>query len=212
MKKLEIQIPFEGFYNSLINSLIDDAILSMFDIDGSRDQDSIPESWYNHFNYNQKMLDEICIEYVKNFKEWLDSECNIKLDSLEFKALESPKYYNYETDRICCTISESEARALRRIAKDSDFQQVIKDRHESRSGFMSFYKTDWNLWKDLKPVKMDHNELHTLLIAAILSAGGELYHGIPDSYALWEASRCNGFFSDVIYNNLNEECRALLPE
>lgn len=213
----EIQIPFEGFYESVIDSIVDDYILSLFDFEGTGDTNLIPENWYNHFSYNDKMLNAICVEYVSRFQEYLSYEHSIDID-LKYKNIESPKYYNFSTDRIFCEISIQDAVKLYNTCKTDVLEQVIKDRHSSRPGFISFYSNDINAscWQNVHD--MDHNHLMTVLIAAIISSISETGyvtdrekhfkdHYEPDYWTLYEDLSGNGQLDNMIFSNMSKECQ-----
>jgi len=47
-------------------------------------------------------------------------------------------------------------------------ETVIRERHSSRSGFISFYDNDIGSWLEKRLDEYDHNEMGTLLMAAML--------------------------------------------
>lgn len=97
--------------------------------------------------------------------------------SLKFEAMTSPREYNFETDRLFADMPLKVARELLRRSKAAGHKTlaaVIARRFTSRSGFISSYDNDIADWL-AKPLRdWDHNELGTLLIAAMESAGADI--------------------------------------
>ena len=73
---------------------------------------------------------------------------------MTYKCFESPREYNFKTDRIFIEIEENHAADfIEHIVKNykKQLEKKIQDRFTSRSGFISFYKNDIDLWtKDFK--------------------------------------------------------------
>ena len=94
---------------------------------------------------------------------------------LTFADMSSPRYYNFETDRVFANIPVSVIRKLWRISKDDGHEtltRIARERHSSRSGFISHYSPFWREWGDVN--EWDHNQLETLLIAACEIGGFDL--------------------------------------
>ena len=193
---MKINIPFEGFYESCITQMIEDCLDQIIeDYDIPQDSDISQEFW-NNFRLTEDMMKIICKEYVELYRDYLLNEYNLDI-TLTFKKLYSPKYYNYETDTITAVISTEDVQKLFKQTDMSKLDEVIKKRHTSRSGFVSFYSNDLKEWLKKPVTEWDCIQLETLLLA---------FAPIPDPYDLWEDARCNGFFDNLIYSNLNEEC------
>jgi hypothetical protein len=112
---------------------------------------------------------EIAEDYVVAFNEAVEELAGLKL-GLRFESMTSPKFYNFETDRLFAFIPERTIRALWLINKRNKFvalRKVIADRHSSRSGFASSYTTDFDHWSNKPLADWDHNELATLLRGAL---------------------------------------------
>lgn len=154
--KREVYLPFDGFYNSWSQDLIDDAILHYFtDASGeslrglSQRLDSLVSHRYIESAYSK--------EYASQFTQYLKE--NIELDlKLSFKELDSPREYNFATDKIVCSIRIADIAKMKAyIAKEkleTELEQAIKDRFTSGSGFYSFYpnslkdwESDWTKWE-----------------------------------------------------------------
>ena len=82
-----------------------------------------------------------------------------------FESLESPREYNFSTDRIFVDIPADEVRRMLAAVDPETLAQVAKDRHTTRSGFISFYSPwvgDWGPVDD-----WDCNQIGTLVIAFV---------------------------------------------
>jgi hypothetical protein len=205
-----IQIPFAGFYESIPSAQIDDVVNQAFDYEGTGCPD-IPEEFWHHWGKGNKAVEiAYCKLYVQKFVQYLkdnttfeDFELN-----LEFEELTSPKYYNFETDRIFCTISFEDIKKLYDHVNTPALRTMVRERHSSRSGFISFYEADYDdpnsEWQ--KPVtQWDSVQLQTLLMAFMDQEGIE-----EDTYAIMEDCSCNGQLDDVVWSNCSKECLAMV--
>lgn len=87
-----------------------------------------------------------------------------------FESMDSPKYYNFSTDRLYMNIPASVMRHMFKLSKADNhatLARVIKERFTSRDGFMSHYENDISDWLEKPLQHWDHNELGTLLVAVI---------------------------------------------
>ena len=104
-------IPFEGFHYSIMDYLIDRYLEGEFNyIEEKIDEEKLPietgtdefrkalEHWFWLNFDNQKAMLTLAKDYTSWFEELLQEiDPSIKL---HFNELQSPKYYNYETDKI----------------------------------------------------------------------------------------------------------------
>lgn len=114
---------------------------------------------------------------------------------LTWAAMESPREYNFSTDRIFANIPASIIRKLWTISKEDEhatLSHVAERRHTSRDGFISGYRNDWRQWGKL--ADWDHNQLMTLLIAACEARGFD-----------WEDSDLAIYYATTEYSG---PCRA----
>jgi hypothetical protein len=124
----------------------------------------------------------------KFYSEWYDCPTI----GLRFESMTSPKFYNFETDKIFAHIPQRTIKELFKRSKADNhatLAKVIKSYCTSYSGFMSFYSNQLADWLE-KPLKQwDHNEVQILLIAIIEQASGE---------------EIDGSFRDEIYNTISD--------
>lgn len=85
-----IQIPFQGFYESIHSSILDNEYESLFIGDTGEIQEGFEIPCHNWTN-------ELMFGYCKLYVESFSKETEV---GLVFESLDSPKYYNYSNDRI----------------------------------------------------------------------------------------------------------------
>ena len=191
LDSLTIKIPFSGFYNSIWSDMLDSAERNhVYDVTegGSNegDENTFPEpirldgneiasAVFSAMNYS-KAHNDIARDYTKEFScvagEYLGGDLG-----LEFEELTRPKFYNFETDRIFARIPTGVVDRLFSIAVADGFKTlktVIAERFTSRSGFRSHYNNELDAWLDKPLHDWDHNELETLLIAALKTLEGDV--------------------------------------
>lgn len=129
MNKTLVQIPFQGFYESVHDANFDSCI----------------ESELEHLDLNYDDC-EINIErsaYAVQYVEAIRNEYNFNF--LEFESLSSPREYNFETDRIFAYADLNELIELLMVNKDG-FKTWLLKRMASRDGFIPHYSNvllDW---------------------------------------------------------------------
>ena len=153
-------IPFSGFYETIHDNAIDRAIESLFENDrGDCNSDLI-----NHF-YSSDCInfDAVRTEYAKDYTQAFAIATKLQLT---FDELNSPKKYNFATDRIFVNITEESVRKLFAAVDKNALRQRIRANFTSRSGFISYYSSDLNEWPE-DVTKWDHNQIGTLISVAV---------------------------------------------
>jgi len=156
----ETTIPFQGFYCSIHDQEIDSTIECELEyyIDEKDYSESDVESWRDSIEYQK-----IFLAYSNQYVDFVNSE--LGLASLKFKELESPREYNFMTDRISYTASYDDVKKLYDLYINSDmFVWVLKDQFTSYDGFMSYYSNDVTEWKKKPLSAWDLNEIGSLLL------------------------------------------------
>ena len=117
-QKTEFSLNFGGFYHSEHSETIENNIeaygYDWEDVDYEK----------THLNY--------CNSYLNKLSEEL--EINLK-----FIQLDSPREYNFVTDKIVCSISNKDFKALLNTYDAKGLFDYIEENSKSRSGFTSFY-------------------------------------------------------------------------
>jgi len=119
LNKTRFLIDFGGFYHSIHSDEIDHRIKN-FEID----EDNV--------NYKET-CNSYCNEFIDSLNDML--ELNLK-----FIKIDSPKFYNFSTDKIEAEINENDFNKLKDIYLSSqEFIDYIELNSKSYSGFISFY-------------------------------------------------------------------------
>lgn len=119
---INTNINFGGFYES-IHSYVIDTYVEDYEYDWEK--------------VNYKTTYEIYVkDYIKVLNSILDT-------NISFKALVSPKFYNYSTDYINVDISKKDILKLFQYVRNEDLKQevfnIIKKSSTSRDGYIAFY-------------------------------------------------------------------------
>lgn len=142
--KIEIQLPFSGFYYSIHDSYIDNHIeyeLEYLESElGYTDYqlDVIKERFYD-MDY-ALIRKAICEHYINAYNAVFYDEYNIHLD-LEYSCLVSPSFYNYETDKLYALIDESVFNEVTALINSEEFKVMLKEKFKPQSGFTPFQST-----------------------------------------------------------------------
>lgn len=190
---MKTSIPFQGFYNSTHDYQLDQTLDQIFSdhatgchVDETlRDQAFGAINWHVvHINYAK--------QYVLNFAELFQIK-------LEFFELISPKYYNYETDRIFCNISATEVKRIFRHTDKKILERIIAERFTSRDGFISHYPNNPNEWPK-NVTEWDLNHVGTLIMAYI-----ETHDNSSEDYQLDLVNDENGFITNLLQDQIPSE-------
>ena len=104
---------------------------------------------------------------------------------LKFESMASPKYYNYETDRLFVHIPlETLGRLFWISASEGHetLQKCLKERCTSYEGFHSYYSNDLQEWLAKPLDTWDHNEIAALLDAVIVASDPEAFEDWSNLY------------------------------
>lgn len=195
MKQTEFlsTIPFSGFYESIHDGVIDDAFNMMF-ADRETGCDMAPDfmiyaardavSWSDVYRAYARV-------YAESFLQWLG------LDG-RFESMSSPRFYNFETDRIFVLLTRANMTRLWRGTDRGIFEKACRDRFTSRSGFISSYAPDWRAWGRLS--SWDHNQVGTLVQAFAETEQGGAFDSLAE-VDLMESALRNGYPESWIWEN-----------
>ena len=158
MNKLESTIPFDGFYESFISADIDYQMGQQieWDCDIYDLNESEEEILYNNYlSVNTSYFyNQIAEDYTNLYIDALNERLKGFSLKANYKCFESPREYNFKTDRIFIEIEENHAvDFIKYLVKNykKELEKKIQDMFTSRSGFISFYKNSIDLWtKDFK--------------------------------------------------------------
>jgi hypothetical protein len=187
----EFSIPFAGFYESVHDQLFDDELDQMCE---NRDSGDINHnlSYYLLDNINWKQAHT---DYARDYTENFANALNIK--GLKFIELDSPREYNFTTDRIFAKCSDAEFYRMFKLVKGEKLDKVCRENLASRAGFSSFYNPDFKTWGNWKTWK--NNQYSQVVEAYAIDMGYT-----DDSCTQWELMEddiSNGGISSIIERN-----------
>ena len=185
-EKLEVQIPFPGFYNTFIGEEPVSAHNRYNEWREENGEEPLREpDWH-------KVNQVIVKSWVENFLR----DCGMDLASLKTAlktvSVDSPREYNYRTDRVFVTVPAGFMADLLAKVDKKELCNVVKSHCESRSGFVSSYPSDYWKWPSIK--SWDHNHAHLVLQAYMLQALD------AESITDLELRYLDGFLGEVISN------------
>lgn len=151
--KIELQIPFTGFYDGLFEQTRneEEAMERFVDSEGVKLQ--LIAEWGFVSGYQQKVAEEFAQQYVFDLNRLL--RCNLKLVSAE---VWSPSFYNYTTDKIFCAVEVDDfdelidkVWALANSENDhmrERIERAIDEQLMSYNGFSTLMEPNLDEWKD----------------------------------------------------------------
>ena len=163
---MQATIPFHGFYNSIHDAAFDVALVES-------------ETYFDDVDW-RKAFHGYAAEFAKQFLH----EINIQG---QFDRLESPREYNFTTDRIFVDIPADEVRRMLAMVDPETLSRVAAERHTSRPGFFSYYSPRVESWGPVDD--WDCNQVGTLVLA---------YAGEDLDWTIAETLECNGIVDDLI--------------
>jgi hypothetical protein len=186
-------IPFAGFYESCHSRELDHAADSIVQ-DDNGDPGPCADRFAREFHYTSDMLNAYARLYVKRWSELTGIRCT-------FAKVDSPREYNFETDRIFVDIDVTHAAQLLAQTDDHVMSRIARERHTSRSGFISFYDADWRTWGPV--AEWDPEPMRTLILAFIESQAIEM----PAEYEI--VDDCNGDVSNLVWDHMPDKAKRI---
>lgn len=159
MKVSNIQLPiFNGYYCS--NLSIEENEVYYLD-----DFGEINEDQYNEINSKETYLN-ISKKYVEEFNEELEKDLlNFGISNIQFQELWSPKFYNYSTDEIYCTL-DINIKVLHKVLKEHEdpFQRFLRDNYTPIDGYTPFVSNDVETYlENLLSTDVDNRNISVIL-------------------------------------------------
>lgn len=181
-------IPFSGFYQSFHDADLDDALQQMF----TNWETGVCNDKLFARAYGMVQWRLVYANYAAEYAKGLADEFKI---AITFVNLDSPREYNFETDRIFCEIGLDEVKRLRAETSEKPFRDLARARFTSRSGFISFYSPDVDEWGAIET--WDLNQVGTLLEAYIEEQHGDRFDQQAE-LDIMESARANGRLDEWI--------------
>jgi len=183
----EVMIPFPGLYNNEPEGLFSEEETGNIAGMGGVFEDALQHFYccadYRCYHvsiakaYTEKFFADLQAAGTKKFMRFP------KLD-YKFVEMDSPREYNYLTDRIFVTMPKKTLGSLWSLMRRqpgllSEFEDTIRKRFTSRSGFVSFYPDKPEEWYTPGRYKQfDHNEWCAVLTAFMT-------YLLPEDWQMW---------------------------
>jgi hypothetical protein len=119
--------------------------------------DQVKKSKFDITNLERKLFDAAeKVNYISTHKTYAKDYIKVlnnKLDTnIIFKALNSPKFYNYSTDKIEVEITKKDALKLFQYVRNEELKQevfnIIKESSTSKDGYIAFHNYEDFFKKD----------------------------------------------------------------
>ena len=184
MKKIESYLPlFDGFYNTLFEYDREEDDIQSFNDEYGTSLD------YEDFDWNYTERHERISKQICSIVESLLSDENINT-SINFQKVVSPREYNFTNDSINCeyVISQKQYDLIIDYLKSNwtEFNDWIKDRYTSRSGFISSHSNNYEVWmNNMKSESHLEHNFGAVLEFILQNEGYEpmsIYEQIIDDY------------------------------
>lgn len=198
--RVELQIPFTGFYHSLHSAAFGNAEEQDFDHLAECLNQDVPE-WLCDLQRDTADYTNAHFEYAKAYAT---AFCAEYLDGGRFSGFTSPREYNFETDRVFVEVPLSTVIELHLKTPQDILNRLAAERHTSRDGFASSYSPEVDTWGPVDT--WDHNQLMTLLIAYLENERGEEWDMWAE-HELTEDFGCNGELQEWLYPDSPETSR-----
>jgi len=158
---MEIFIDFGGFYESIHSNIIEEHIEMQLEWG-----EDLQEDGFDSVNWRETFID-----YSKEYVHRLNNELDLNLSFID---LNSPKYYNYNTDKIVVKVNDEEVNTLFKLTKDNNFLEWENPpfNFTSCDGFNSFYNGIKGLLEDAKEDQKHKEVLIGLVIDWLITKEG----------------------------------------
>ena len=169
--RTNIQLPsFHGFYDSIWSQMADDNLEYDLRERGIKHIDDWSCKW-------REFEMEVVKEYTDMYLDLVNRELGLNVKKLAEPELDSPRYYNYRTDRIYVDVDFSEIEKLSELMRkwEKELPKIIHDHHTSYDGFISFMSNDYDEWLG-EYLDYEHEEFGLYLSFALYYLVG-LEHG-----------------------------------
>ena len=193
---IEVQIPFSGFYNSHHDGVLDDALEQIFSDDHGDVNAPLHERAYANIDWKA-----VHQAYAEDYAETFIDSFLVHSGAV---VLDSPKFYNFSTDRIFINVPVDVVQAWIDGVDEDAMDKISAKMFTSYDGFSSHYSPDWRGWGIEEAHDLDHNEAYAFLMAKIESNDGG-----QDHLDYWETdvayeSNGNGALDNILFDAGNE--------
>lgn len=211
-------VGFAGFYSSFIGDNLDRQLEN-----DEYNRDSSLEYLDISFDYRwEDYKKDVSLAYMKNYIDFISDKLGkLDISNQWYTTIDSPKYYNYTTDRIFqdVKVSEDYFNKIMGLIRDNIgiADSFFKYHFTSRDGFVSFYSNDVKEWLEIDYLNCTDLELSYLLqcalgIALVQENGGECNALLNTMHTNFEMEIVEGEYYiaeyldyDTFHNELREQ-------
>lgn len=138
MNSIKIELPFAGFYESIYDIHIDNTIeYYLYDLEGEQLEKAQDAVYMMNYDATRKA---ICEHYIQAYNQVFYDQFNIDLN-LSFNSLYSPKFYNFENDRLFVNIDPEIFKQVIQLLDDEVMQETLSEKYKTRDGYIVFEST-----------------------------------------------------------------------
>lgn len=184
---IEVEIPFDGFYDSFISE----------DIDSELENEFGEAAWSMNIPYKAIRTD-ICKAWVAKWNELVTEETGIPCDAT-FSIFSSPREYNFHSDRLFVMMNLTTIHRLAEWVGPEALQEQFTKSFTSCSGFTSFYDTQ-------VPDEPIH-EWDQPLISEIMNAVAHKMYPDGDAIAKIYFAMDDGQISNAVYAHVPTQAK-----
>ena len=172
---VEVRIPFPGFYESMLSSLIEkyeEQIVERASEDNGLTEKEQKELWRTLWRHeiidNEKAQEIITKKYAEIFIDQLKVYTGTDV-RYSFSIMTSPREYNFITDQLYLFCEYEDMLAVKATVSKEALDETAHAMFTSRSGFMSFYDNEVEAWGPTDT--WDHNHWYCVLEAVVVDGG-----------------------------------------
>lgn len=157
--KVLVKVPFTGFYCTVLESLIDGEINQYYDWYAEENGKDIPEHEINYRAIFEYIAKKWCFVWSDSLFWEMRHNAGIDDDlymELSFESLQSPKYYNFETDKIYAYCAFETLEKLYNHFTKYGFKEWLWERMRPCSGFIPHYSNCLEDWGNIED--WDYNQ------------------------------------------------------
>lgn len=208
-KKLAVELPFCGFYESPHDSHFDSWLESeTYNLEtedgGTPEQVEKLQELYLKADWRA-----VHIAFAKTYADALEThlqEEGGRAIKLQFLEMTSPRFYNFETDRIYCDIAQDDLQHMLATVTPEAWAAMVQEKCTSRSGFISFHSNDASEWPD-DLSEWGEARLGMLLTCYLMHIRGDKDEAALDEFLNWhllEDIGGNGEIDSMLLDNAPE--------
>lgn len=146
-------------------------------------------------------------EAAKILYESLSLECYDIIKDVKFNSINSPRFYNFETDKLILKVKLNKRGLLRWIKEyKTDFNSYLKENYTSRDGFWSFIENNFNDFMQQYESEGRVGRCVDVMLDFYFSTQFDKYESNPFEYELTEAADSLLFeYMEPTENSKNEK-------